>query len=58
MLMKRCVCQQEHCLWTSLYFEQNLIIVGIIQHTVALDIAIAEINKKMKVQTNINAFFI
>ncbi|XP_021916826.1 tigger transposable element-derived protein 6-like [Zootermopsis nevadensis] len=40
------------------YFEQNSVNNGIIQHIVALDLAIGKINKKREVQTKIGGSFL
>lgn len=42
----------------QLYFEQNLVSKGIIQHVVALNIAIGKINEKKKFETNSSAYFL
>jgi hypothetical protein len=41
-----------------MYFEQNSVSKGVIQHIVALDIAIDKINKKREVQTKIGGSFL
>jgi hypothetical protein len=59
MLVKKKMCvyrEQYPRVW--LYFEQNSVNQGVVQHTVALGIAIGKINEKKKVHTNISVYFV